>query len=326
MPKSPKASRSRTWLWLTLCFLIGTRPPVMAAAGFLVPASPETKTAFLELFPADAKVEVLAEGLKFTEGPVWIPALEGQPGYLLFSDIPANVIYRWTPETGAKPWREPSFKANGNTFDAKTQRLLTAEHDSRVVTQTRLPGGEREVIIAETTGKKFNSPNDLVLKSDGSIWFTDPAYGLGKRPSDLGHESVWHWMPGEDARVVAGEAFEKPNGLAFSPDETRLYIADSGKNRIMVYDVEGDSLTNGQVLAVDIHADGMRVDTEGRLWSSAQDGVRVFAPDGTWLGTVRTEQQPANLELGGPEGTDLFMTSRTALYRLATSVRKAPVK
>ncbi len=296
----------------------------MSASDFLVPASPETKARFLALFPADAQLETIAEGLKFTEGPVWIPRLEGQPGYLLFSDIPANILYRWTPETGAKPWREPSERSNGNTYDAKGQRLLTAEHESRVVTQTKLPSGQREVIIADVGGKKFNSPNDLVLKGNGSIWFTDPAYGLGKRESELGHESVWRWAPGEEPVQVAGESFEKPNGLAFSPDESRLYIADSGIDRILVYDVEGNKLTNEQVFATDIHADGMRVDTEGNLWSSAQDGVRVFAPDGTHLGTIRTELQPANLELGGPDGTDLFLTARTVVYRLPTRAKKAP--
>lgn len=296
----------------------------MSAADLLVPASPETKDTFLALFPEEAKLETIAEGLKFTEGPVWIPSLDGQPGYLLFSDIPAHILYRWTPEEGAKPWREPSLGSNGNTYDAKKQRLVTAEHQSRVVSETKLPNGERDVIIADVDGKKFNSPNDLVVKSDGSIWFTDPAYGLGKRKSELGHESVWRWAPGKEPTQVAGESFEKPNGLAFSPDETRLYIADSGKDRILVYDVEGGKLTNEQIVATDIHADGMRVDTQGNLWSSAQDGVRVFAPDGTHLGTVRTELQPANLELGGPEGTDLYVTARTVVYRLTTNAKKAP--
>ena len=257
------------------------------------------------------EVVKLAGDMVFTEGPVWIP--DGQ--YLLLSDVPGNEMKKW--EDGKlTTFRKPSNNANGNRLDEKG-RLVTCEHHSRTVTRTDAEG-KVETLIADFEGMKFNSPNDLVIRSDGTIWFTDPHYGLGQREREIDENNVFCYRPKtKELFIVAGD-FDMPNGLALSPDEKKLYVADSGKPRhIRVFEVAKDgSLSKGKVFCkLDKGApDGIRCDVKGRLFSSAGDGVRVYSPEGRLIGLIPVPEVPSNLCFGGPEGKTLFITARTSLY------------
>jgi gluconolactonase len=276
------------------------------------------------LFPPTPRIERLATGMKFLEGPVWV-AKEG--GYLVFSDIPANELKRWTPTGGVALLRYPSRNANGNTVDSKG-RLVTAEHSGRRISFTTKKDNVK-ALVNDYNGKKFNSPNDVVVKGDGTIWFTDPDYGLPKGESkELEGNFVFRCDDkGKSLEVVAND-FDKPNGLCFSPDERRLYIADSGKpHHIRVFDVREDgTLANGKVFCVIDPGgpDGIRCDRDGRIWSSAGNGVQVFSPAGELLVRINLPEAAANLCFGGDDGTTLFVTARTSLYAVKTRVTGAP--
>lgn len=281
------------------------------------------EAAFRELFPAEASVTKLAGGLGFIEGPVWI-ASDG--GYLVFSDLRKNEMLKWTAKDGVTTFRTPSRQANGNTLD-REGRLLTAEHAGRRVSRQDADGSVVTVVV-RFDGKQFNSPNDLVVKSDGTIWFTDPPYGLpkGQEPEQPGN-FVFRHDPATSSTTIVVRDFDRPNGLCFSPDETKLYIADSGKPRhIRVFDVAKDgSVSNGRVFAVIEKGapDGVRCDTSGRVWSSSGTGVDIFAPNGTLLAKINLPEAAANLCFGGPDGTTLFMTARQGLYSVKTKVKAA---
>ena len=284
---------------------------VAMAAGFEI----KNEAEFKKIIPAEAKVEKLAGGFKFTEGPVWIPE---KGGYLIFSDIPANQLKQWSKETGVTVFREDSHNANGNTIDRKN-RLVTAEHSGRRVSLTE-KDGTIKTVASEYDGKKFNSPNDVVVKSDGSLWFTDPDYGLGQNKKELAGNFVFHFDPKNGQATAVVKDFDMPNGLCFSPDETKLYIADSGKpHHIRVFDVQKDgTLANGKVYCVIDNGgpDGIRCDNQGRVWSSAGDGVHIFAPDGSLIGKILVPEPPANLCFGGKNGKTLFITARSSLYAI----------
>ncbi len=277
---------------------------------------------FKKIIPGGARVEKLAGGFKFTEGPVWIPE---NGGYLIFSDIPENQLKKWSREGGITVFREDSHNANGNTIDLKN-RLVTAEHSGRRVSLTGKDGAIKTV-VAEFEGKKFNSPNDVVVKSDGTFFFTDPDYGLGNGKREIEGNYVYRFDPKSKVVTALVKDFDKPNGLCFSPDEKKLYVADSGKPRhIRVFDVQKDgSVTNGKVFCgIDKGVpDGIRCDKQGRIWSSAGDGVHIFAPDGSLIGKILVPESPANLCFGGKDGKTLFITARTSLYSIQTSVRAA---
>mgnify|MGYP005836769193 CR=1 FL=1 len=275
---------------------------------------------FARLVSPDSRPQRLATDLKFTEGPVWM-SQEG--GYLLFSDIPADTIYRWSEGGGLKVFRQPSHNANGNTRD-RQGRLITCEHGSRRVTRTE-KDGSITVLAERYNGKRLNSPNDVVVKSDDSIWFTDPPYGLPRQTEgkELDRQYVFRLDPRSGKLSVVAEDFDRPNGLCFSPDEKRLYIADSAPNarHVRVFDVRDDgTLANGRVLVAFAKdegvPDGMRCDSAGRLWSSARDGVHVYAPDGGLIGKVPLPETCANLCFGGPDGRTLYMTASKSLYCL----------
>lgn len=277
--------------------------------------------AFARCIDPSAKVEKLAGDMKFTEGPVWVGGKEGK---LIFSDIPANELKAWTPDGGLTVFRADSRNANGNTTDLN-ELLLTAEHSGRRLSRTAADG-TITTVTDQHDGKKFNSPNDVVVKSDGTIWFTDPPYGLpaGAAKEQEGH-FVFRFDPQTKKTQIVSREHDMPNGLAFSPDETKLYVADSGKPRaIRVYDVKADgSLSEGrEFCTIDKGGpDGIRVDHEGRVWSSAGDGVQVFAPDGTRIGRVLTPEGAANLAFGGPDGKTLYITARTSLYAVPVKVK-----
>jgi gluconolactonase len=303
--------------------LFAASTSITAAAADLAVGKAE---AFHQLVAADAKVEKLGTGMKFLEGPCWIKA---DGGWLVFSDIPSNELKKWTAAGGVTTWRMPSNNANGNLLDQQG-RLISCEHSSRRVTRTNADG-TIEVLVDSFDGKKLNSPNDVAVKSDGTLWITDPPYGIPKdQKQEQAAQNVFRFDPKSKTLTVAIADCDKPNGLCFSPDEKLLYVADSGKPKhIRVFTVKDDgTLGEGKVFAtLDKGApDGIRCDGQGNVWSSAGDGVRVYAPDGTWLGTVLTPEGAANLCFGGADGKTLFITARTSLYAIPTLTTQAVVK
>ena len=279
---------------------------------------------FRHLTVPTAEVEMLFDGCRWAEGPVWF----ADGGYLVWSDIPNNRMLRWTPDQGVGVFRADANNSNGNTRD-RQGRLVTCEHRGRRVTRTE-PDGSITVLADRYRGKRLNSPNDVVVKSDGSIWFTDPTYGImsdyeGDRaePEQDGCY-VYRIDPASGEVEVVADDFVKPNGLAFSPDESILYIADSGlshdpdgPHHIRAFDVvDGRKLRNGRVFAEVSPGvpDGFRVDIHGNVWTSAQDGVHCLAPDGTPLGRIKIPEMVSNLTFGGPKRNRLFITANRSLY------------
>jgi gluconolactonase len=286
---------------------------------------------------ADAKIEKLAGGFKFTEGPIWI-----HEGYLLFSDIPANAIMKWTPDgkvsvfmkpsgyRGTTAFKGPESGSNGLTLD-KQGRLTIAEHANRRVTR-REKDGKLTVLAERYEGKRLNSPNDLVWKSDGSLYFTDPPYGLQTQGDDdplkeLKFNGVFRVAQGKLQLLI--KDLTRPNGIAFSPDEKYLYIAvsDEIKKIWMRYDVKPDgTVANGKVFfdasssKEDGLPDGMKVDQKGNVYGTGPGGVWVFSPDGKHLGTIKPPEVPANCHWGDADGKTLYMTARTGLYRIRLKV------
>ena len=278
----------------------------------------------------NAAVERLYTGTRWAEGPVWF----GDGRYLLFSDIPNNRILRWLEETGeVSVFRSPSNYSNGN-FRDRQGRLLTCEHDTRRLTRTE-PDGTIIVLMDSYQGKKLNAPNDLVVHSDGAIWFTDPGYGImsnyeGHKASFELPANVYRLDPKTREVSVVASDMDKPNGLCFSPDEKLLYIVDSGAPKrqgdprpIRVYDVvDGLRLKNGRMFASMSpgSSDGIRCDADGNVWSAAgwvdesYNGVHVFASDGTLIGKIRLPETCANLCFGGAKKNRLFMAASQSLY------------
>jgi gluconolactonase len=277
---------------------------------------------FRQLLPADGAVTKLAGDLQFVEGPVWIPR---DGGYLIFSDIPANELKRWDPAGGVRTFRAPSGMANGNTLDLEG-RLVTAQHDGRV---TRTAGDGTVTTLAEAVmGRRLSSPNDVVVKSDGSIWFTDPPYGLGDRPQETPGNYVYRLGADGATPVAVVTDTDRPNGLCFSPDETTLYVADSGMatRHIRAFAVGADgTLSGGTVFAtLDRGApDGIRCDAMGNVWSSSGDGAQIFSPAGELVARILLPEGAANLAFGGPDGTTVYFTARTSLYAVPTLVQDA---
>ena len=275
-----------------------------------------------------ASVERLYTGTRWGEGPVWF----GDTRSLIWSDVPGDCMYRWDEETGnVAPFRKPSNNGNGNTRD-RQGRLVTCEHLTRRVTRTEYDGSIT-VICDNFEGKRLNSPNDLVVKSDGSIWFTDPQFGiLGNYEGNIAEPelpmNVYRVDGVTGAVTVAADGINAPNGLAFSPDESKLYIVESRSEprRILVYDVasSGDKISNGKILidaGPDGTPDGFRVDIDGNLWcgwgmTPELDGVRMFSPQGEPLGHISLPERCANVCFGGKKRNRLFMAAAHSLYSL----------
>jgi gluconolactonase len=272
-----------------------------------------------------AAVERIATGMRWAEGPVWF----GDGRYLLWSDIPNNRIMRWDEETGAVSiFRKPSGYSNGLTRD-RQGRLIACEHEGRRVTRTEYDGTVT-VVIDRLEGKRLNAPNDVVVRSDGSIWFTDPPFGIsgtyeGFRADPELPQNVYRVDPGGQATAVIGD-LRGPNGLCFSPDESKLYVVEARAvpNRLIhVYDVDGAKLAGKRVF-VDCGpgtADGIKCDTDGNLWcgwgmSEELDGVVVFSPEGKMIGRIRLPERCANLCFGGAKRDRLFMASSQSVYSL----------
>jgi gluconolactonase len=276
------------------------------------------------LVPKDAKIEKLADGFKFTEGPVWT-----RDGVLLFSDIPNNVVLKWDPKTKQlSDYRRPSNQTNGNTLDAQG-RFVSCEHSGRRVSR-READGSFATVVDKYEGKRLNSPNDVIFKSDGSIYFTDPPYGLPKQDEDpakeLKHNGVYRLKDGKLTLLTA--ELTRPNGLAFSPDEKTLYVANSDVARKiwMSYPVKEDGTLGAGKLLFDVTKstepglpDGLKVDTEGNVYGTGPGGVWIISPAGKHLGTIKPPEYPANCAWGD-DGKTLYMTAQTGLYRIRVSV------
>ena len=283
---------------------------------------------FQALVPAGSQPRLLYDQCTFTEGPVWFADLH----CLLWSDIPNNRILRWTPDGQVGIFRADSHFANGNTRD-RQGRLVTCEHGSRRVTRTE-PDGSISVIADSYQGKRLNSPNDVVVKSDGSVWFTDPDYGLRQNlpgtPREQQHDNVFRVDPASGRLVVVADDFVKPNGLAFSPDEKTLYIADSAvsdapdlPSHIRSFRVGEDGrLSGGEVFVTTVGIpDGLRVDNQGNVWTSAGPGVNVYTPAGELLGRIDFPHDVTNLTFGGPKRRQVFVTAGPQLHVFDTSAK-----
>jgi len=262
--------------------------------------------------PPIAKVEKIADGFQFVEGPVWMTGVG-----LLFSDIPANKIYRWTPDSGVAVFHEPSGNSNGLALD-NNGKLLMAQHGNRRLARLEDTGKET-VLASHYDGKKLNSPNDIAVKSDGAIFFTDPPYGISSNQEELGYYGIYRSSPTGNLQLL-DKTLNRPNGIVFSPDETRLYVGDSEGRTIYVWDVLNDSLiANKQKFAymdADGYTDGMKVDPAGNLYATGPFGVWVYADDGTVLDTILVPGQTSNCNWGHADGKTLYITSGDAVYRI----------
>lgn len=254
-------------------------------------------------------VEKVADGFLFTEGPVW-----HKDGYLLFSDIPAHKILQWSPSGGIEVFREPSGDSNGLAFD-RNGRLIACEHGNRRVSRTESDGSI--VALAERyEGKRLNSPNDLVVRSDGTLYFTDPDYGVRKENRELDFNGVFCLKPNGEL-VLLEKDFNKPNGIVLSPDEKWLYVADTAESHVRSFEVQPDgSVKNGKVLTAVPFPDGMAIDAKGNLYVTAQTGVEIFDPAGKHLTVIAVPEQPANCGFGGKENKTLYITARKGLYKV----------
>jgi gluconolactonase len=288
--------------------------------------------ALARILPPGAELERVATGFQFTEGPVWDPRTDS----LLFSDIPANRIYRLREGVGAEVFVEGSRKSNGLTWDLEG-KLLACEHVGRRV--SRYEDGTALSVVETYGGRRLNSPNDLVVRSDGTIYFTDPPYGI-QNPSvgEIAEQEqpvngLYRVPPGAAEPVLLAEDFDRPNGLALSPDERRLYVADTPRLHLRVFDVRADgSLSGGAVFAAldpargEGRPDGMKVDTEGNVYTTGPGGLWILSPDGSPLGHVRFPEKAANCAWGDADRRGLYVTASTSVYRLRTLIPGLPVR
>lgn len=284
---------------------------------------------FNALFNSSAALDLIHTGCRWAEGPVWFK----DGNYLLWSDIPNNRMMRYIPDGGVSVFRADANYSNGNTRD-RQGRLVTCEHGARRVTRTEIDGSIT-VLADSFEGKRLNSPNDVVVRSDGSIWFTDPTYGIQsdyeghKATPEQATNNVYRIDPETGSIDAVVRDFVQPNGLAFSPDETKLYVADSGSPRhIRVFDVvDGRTLANSRVFCTVEPGvpDGFRFDVEGNLWTSAWDGVQCFAPDGTQIGKILVPERVANLTFGGPKANRLYIAATSSIYAIYLTTNGAAV-
>lgn len=277
---------------------------------------------FVDVVGADVRIEQVATGFGFTEGPVWDKARRR----LIWSDMKHDHMRSWSSERGVETYRRPSNKANGNTYDPQGC-LVSCEHaTSRVVREER--DGTLTVLASHWQGRELNSPNDIAVKSDGAIYFSDPTYGRVRedvgilRPLVLDFCGVYRIGPsGSDLTLIA-EDFEMPNGMCFSIDEKRLFINDTPRLHIRVFDVQPDgSIANGRVFAETIgqgegRPDGMKLDRDGNLYCTGPGGVHVFDPNGRCLGVILTPERPTNMAWGEDDLGTLYITAQTSLYRV----------
>lgn len=290
------------------------------------------------LLPHGAVLERLATGAAWSEGPIWM----SEDSSVLWSDIPNNRMMRWHPEMGTSVWRHNVEFTNGHYREADGS-LLHCSHGLRAIVRTRTPvisgAHEDEIVVNSYSGRRLNSPNDVVVKSDGTVWFTDPPYGIAsdheghKAESELGDNYVFRFEPKNGVLSVVSAFVEEPNGLAFSPDETLLYVSDTsaalakdggGNHHIVCFDViDGQQLANPRIFAVVAPglSDGFRLDSRGWVYTSSQDSVQVYHPDGTLLAKVYVPEKVGNLTFGGHQRDELYICASTSLYRIRLNAR-----
>jgi len=273
------------------------------------------------LVDPNVSIVKLADGLKFTEGPVW----NTNGNYLLFSDIPANTIYKWSSAGKLETFRTPSNNANGLTYDQEGN-LIIAEHSGRKI-GILSPTGEYKPLVEKFKVNRFNSPNDVIVDSKGAIYFTDPPFGRDKSAVDtIGFNGVYRYHKGK--LTVIAEDLYRPNGLTLSPDERTLYVANSGEpKKYMKYPVskggkvgKGSLFFDASSLEGQGNPDGIKTDTEGNLYATGPGGVLVFSADGKYLGTIAFPESPANIAFGGSDMKTLYVTARTGLYSIQVKI------
>jgi len=283
--------------------------------------------AFLDIVGSDVRVERVATGFGFTEGPVWDKARR----QLIWSDMKDDHMRSWSTERGVQTHRRPSNKANGNTYDPQG-RLVSCEHGtSRVVREER--DGKLTVLASHWQGKELNSPNDIVVKSDGAVYFSDPSYGRTRedvgilRPLPLDFRGVYRIAPDGSGLKLLVSDFDQPNGLCFSLDEQQLYINDTPRLHIRVFDVLADgTIANGRVFGETTgqgegRPDGMKIDCEGHVYCTGPGGVHVFAHDGRCLGVILIPERPTNMAWGDDDLRTLYVTAQTSVYRARLKTR-----
>jgi gluconolactonase len=286
-----------------------------------------------DLVDPAAEAEKIAGSCIFTEGPLW----SHRDTSLVFSDVRGNTMYRWTEAGGQQIIRQPSGVSNGNTYDL-AGHLVTCEHENRRVSRT-LPDGSVETVVSHYEGKRLNSPNDVVGATNGDLYFTDPPYGLRRPdgtfgPQEVPFNGVYRIAAADGGLSVVVDDFERPNGLVISNDGRQLYVDDTDRHHVRVFDLLPDGgVTNGR-LFVDVsysgtvgRPDGMKLDSQGNLYVTANtaEGVWVYAPDGTLLGFIGVPESPANCAWGGPGNRTLFITACTSVYRLQMKVAGQPL-
>ena len=271
----------------------------------------------------DPAVERLATGFAFTEGPVWHP----REKHLTFSDMPGDHMRRWTAAGGIQTFRQPSNMANGNTYD-RAGRMLTCEHATSRVTRTE-PDGRISVLATHYDGKQLNSPNDIVERSDGGIYFTDPTFGRMpyygvERAPELAFRGVYRVEENGSGPTLLADDFGQPNGLCFSHDETRLFVNDTEREHIRVFTVGNGGLLSGGIVWAEVTGtgegapDGMKIDRDGNLYCCGPGGLHVFTPDARCLGVIRVPEVVANFTWGDDDLRSIFLTASTSLYRVRT--------
>jgi gluconolactonase len=306
------------WIGAAAAGLLASAAPAQeqaeaAAQATLVVASPRL---------VEGTMELVATGYTFTEGPAWDGA------QLIFSDIPGNTVYVYTPGEGApKVLYTPSANANGHTFDLGGH-LLNAEHGSGALTRWT-PEAGRQVVVDAFEGKHLNSPNDVVLRRDGMIFFTDPPYGLGQRAAELAFSGVFGLDEASSRMVLIDDALSRPNGLALSPDEQVLYVGDTATQTLWAYDIAADGASSSKRLVIDLkdagqsgNVDGVRVDSAGLVYLTCPGGICVVDPaKGVLLERMAVPKRATNLAWGGPVLSDLYITAHSDVYRVQTRAR-----
>lgn len=317
--------------------IVSARAPY-AAVGSIERLSPELDA----VLAPEARIEVLAEGFRWAEGPVW----RRREGDLIFSDVPANIAYRWSEGRGVEVFLHPSGDtgrnadasgegSNGLAVDAQG-RLLLCQHSDRRVARLAADGRGFETLVERFEGKRFNSPNDLCLDRAGNLFFTDPPYGMGsKAPAELGYHGVFR-LGRDGAVTLLHRGLDRPNGIALSPDGRTLYVANSGdrpgmRTYLMAFALRADGTVDGGRVLFDAEPlrtkcggglmDGLKVDARGNLWATGPGGVLVLSPEGKHLGTIRTGAATANCCFGGADGATLYLTANNRLLRVATRTK-----